>query len=261
MRDLRLESFDSIWFNRDGKTIKKIGERSVIRKEVLVGGKKKYFYFKLHNLEYVGIRRFLTIFFSKFPVSQGFKEFKNMCDFREHDLATVIPVAAGEKFHRFFWVKSFLITEDFSPYNSLEDLLRNRPEFLEGPENGTRKKILLNEIAVFARKMHQNGFNHLDFNATHILLHYRNDSETPEIAIFDLQRVNRRKFFRYRWMIKSLARLNYTLTDNIFDKEDRISLLLFYKGKSKLNLRDALQLTWIRRKTARIKKHTEKMKR
>jgi len=128
-----------------------------------------------------------------------------------------------------------------------------------GPEGEYRKRILIKEIALFARRMHQSGFNHRDFNATHILLHYETGSDMPKIALFDLQRVDRKRFLRYRWMIKTLAELNYTMPEKLFDTKDRLCLLLSYKRKNKLYAWDRLQWLWIKRKTARIKRHNEKM--
>jgi len=140
----------------------------------------------------------------------------------------------------------------------LEELLEYRPHFFMDPAGETKKKILINEMAVLARRMHQNGFNHRDFNATHILLHYDNGSDVPKIALFDLQRINRNRFSKFRWKIKSLARLNYTLPDDIFSAEDKLNIFLSYKGKKRLNPKDSLEWLWIKRKTAKIKRHTEK---
>jgi hypothetical protein len=258
LASLGFDDFNSVWRYQEGETVKSIKARSVIRIKLQVQNKERIFYLKRHNPEFIGIRGLLVFLFSKWVLPQGRKEFINICDFRKSNLATVIPVVAGEKRFRFFWVESFLITEDYSPFISMEDLFRDMPEFFTGAEGETRKKNLLNKIALFARKMHQSGFNHLDFNATHILLSYENGLNVPKLALLDLQRVVRRRFFKYRWMIKSLARLNYTLPDNIFNTEDRISILQFYKGKSKLYVFDRLQWLWIKRKTARIKRHDEK---
>ena len=259
LQHIQFDSFESIWRNRNGETVKNIEARSVIRFEVKHHNQKKTIYLKRHKLEFVGFSRLFSRFFPKWGLSQGRLEFENICDFRNCNLPTVIPVAAGEKFFRFFWAESFLITEDFSPYISLEALLEDRPHFFRGPEGEPKKRILINEIAVLARKMHQNGFNHRDFNATHILLHYDNGSGVPKIALFDLQRVERSRFFRFRWKIKSLARLNYTLPDDIFNAEDRRYIFLSYKGKTNLSPTDSLQWFWIKRKTAKIKRHTEKL--
>jgi len=254
-----LNRFESIWSYDGGQTIKKIKARSVSRISIPDGDGTRTFYLKRHNREFIGLRQLIARLFPQTALSQGKGEFANICEFRAQKLATAAPVAAGEKPVRFLWAESFLITEDFSPYISLEQLMKDRPEFFMGPEGKNRKKILLNRIARYAQQMHHSGFNHRDFNATHILLLYENGSNDPKIALFDLQRVEKRKYLRFRWMIKSLARLNYTLPDDLFDTEDRIYLFLSYKGKERLHLWDRLQWFWIKRKTARIKRHTEKM--
>ncbi len=252
-------SFESIWEFSNGETIKQIKARSVIRFEIRHHDIKRTFYIKRHNSEFISLSRLLSRIFPRRSLSQGRLEFENICDFRKYNLPTVVPVAAGEKFSHFFWVKSFIITEDFSPFISLESLLENRPQFLSGPKGNNRKRILLKEVAVLARRMHQNGFNHRDFNATHILLNYTNGSDIPQIALFDFQRVEKRKYFRFRWKIKSIARLNYTLPDEIFNIKDKAYILLSYKDKKRFNFIDRMQWFWIERKTAKIKRHTEKM--
>lgn len=251
-------SFESIWNFSNGETIKQIKARSVIRFEAPHHDIKRTFYIKRHNSEFIGLSRLFSRLFPRRSLSQGKLEFENICDFRKNNLPTAVPVAVGEKFSRFFWVRSFLITEDFSPFISLEALLENQAQVLSGPKGENKKRILLKEIAVLARRMHKNGFNHRDFNATHILLNYNNGSDIPQIALFDLQRVEKRKYCRFRWKIKSIARLNFTLPDDIFNIKDRISIFLSYKEKRSLNFIDRMQWFWIERKTAKIKRHTEK---
>jgi len=258
LQHIQFDSFESIWRYQDGETIKNIERRSVIRFNIEHHNQKKTIYLKRHNLEFVGFWRLFSRFFPKWGLSQGRLEFENICDFRNYRLPTVVPIAAGEKFFRFFWAESFLITEDFSPYISLEALLEDKPYFFMGLEGKHKKKILINEISVLARKMHQNGFNHRDFNATHILLHYDNGSDVPKIALFDLQRVEKRKFFRFRWKIKSIAGLSYSLPDDIFSPKDKLYIFLSYKGKKRLNPGNRLEWFWIKRKTAKIKRHHEK---
>jgi heptose I phosphotransferase len=259
MRYLGFNCFESVWLYRSGEAIKNIKARSVIRIRIRIHGKEKFFYLKRHNLEYIGLRRLFMQLFPKWILSQGRREFENICDFRRCELPTVIPLAAGEKFVSFFWAESFLITEDFAPFISLEHLLRHHPEFLMGPEGELKKRILIKEIALLARRMHQSGLNHRDFNATHILLHYGNQSDVPQIALFDLQRVDRGRFLRFRWIIKTLAEVIYSLSNQIFNKEDQIYLFKSYKRKEKLGNWDHFQFFWIKRKTARIKRHTEKI--
>ena len=259
LKNIQFNSFESVWNYQAGKTIKRIKARSVIRFEIQIGGRKRVFYLKRHNTKFAGLQRFFSLFSPKLVLSEGKREFENICDFREGGLGTVSPVAAGERFVKFCWAQSFLITEDFSPFISLEYMLRDNPEFFMGEKGSYRKRNLINKIGMFARKMHKKGFNHRDFNATHILLHYKDESDLPDIALFDLQRVDRNSVFQFRWIIKSLSELNYTLPEGVFGEEDRIFLLLSYKGKKKLNAWDRLQWLWIKRKTARIKRHTDKI--
>ena len=240
------------------RTIKRIKARSVIRFEIQIAGRKRVFYLKRHNTKFAGLQRILALFTPK-PISSEGKKFENICDFRKGGIGTVTPVIARERLAKFFWVQSFIITEDFSPFISLEYILRDNPEFFRGEGGYEKSRTLINKIGRLARAMHKKEFNHRDFNATHILLHYKDESDLPDIALFDLQRVDRSSVFRFRWIIKSLSELNYTLPEGIFNKKDRISLLLSYKGKKELNLWDRLQWLWIKRKTARIKRHTEKM--
>ncbi len=259
LEKIGMDSFESIWRFQKGECVKKIKQRTVTRIEFKHQGINRACYLKRHNQEFVGFLRLFSRFFPKLGLSQGRLEFENLCDFRNSKLPTVVPVAAGEKLFRFFWAQSFLITEDFSPYISLEALLEDQPQFFMGPEGEAKKRLMINEISILARRMHQNGFNHRDFNATHILLHYNNGADVPKIALFDLQRVERRKFFKFRWKIKSLARLNYTLPDDIFSAKDRLYIFLSYKGKDRLGPGEHLQWFWIKRKTAKIKRHTDKM--
>lgn len=253
-----LDNFDSIWDFQGGTIVKNIRERSVTRITLHGQDRERIFYLKRHKPEFMGLRRLMGMLFPNRAFSQGKKEFRNICDFRKNGLPTVAAVAAGEKRFRHFWFTSFVITEDFSPYISLEKILREMPGFFGGPDGDIRKKIMLTEVAALARKMHQSGFNHLDFNATHILLFYGQGSNIPKTALFDLQRVDRNKIFKFRWIIKSLARLNYTLPDDIFTAEDRLDLIKSYKGKEDLNVFDRIQWFWIKRKTVHIQGHVLK---
>ncbi|MBS3808956.1 MAG: hypothetical protein KGY38_02225 [Desulfobacterales bacterium] len=258
LEETKLDSFESVWRHKPDETVKDIKPRSVSRFTVKHGDTPKSLYLKRHNLEFVGFRRILRAFLRRKAISQGILEFENICNFRKSRLPTVTPVAAGEKFNGFLRARSFLVTEDFYPYISLEYLLDHSPHFFEGRQGEPRKKTLINEISALAKRMHQSGFNHRDFNATHILLHYKEETGPPELALFDLQRVENHGFMRLRWKIKSLARLNYSLPDEIFSPQDRMNILLFYNGRTSPGFSDRLQWFWIKKKTAKIRRHTEK---
>lgn len=252
-----LSDFRSIYHYAPRHIVKKTRERTVARVDICTKGEKRCFYFKHHNMARLRLCELVFRFIFGQRPSQGRSEFKNICDFRKNGIPTVRPVAAGERYAGLFRGESFLVTEAFDPFVSLENIIENRPEFLQGTKGEQRKTILMEEIAHLARHMHRSGFNHRDFNATHVLVRYDDGRDAPGLALFDLQRVDRRKFLRFRWFIKTMAELNYTLPDSLFNTEHRLHLYRSYKGKDRLNLWDTLQLFWIKRKAARIKRHTE----
>jgi hypothetical protein len=258
LRDCGMTSFEACWRSSGGETIKEIKTRSVIRIKVQQRAGQRIFYLKRHQREFVGFKRLAALFFPNRFLPHGRKEFQNIRDFRRSGLPTVSPVAAGDRYHGFFWAESFIITEDFHPFRPLEALLMGRTDFFSGSAAKTKREALIKEISALARSMHKVGFIHRDFNATHILTYYEKETDTPKIAMFDLQRVNQRKFFRFRWMIKSLARVNVSFPDALFNEEERIQLLLNYKCKDKLSVLDRLEWFYIKKKTARIKRHTRK---
>lgn len=253
-----LIDFEAIYRLEGGKTIKKISDRSITRIDIDAPGAKALF-LKRHEPEKVGVIRLLAFLNPLWSGSQGRLEFENICAFRKRGIPAVTPVACGERRTGSGRIESFVITEDFHPWISLEEMIRKQPAFFEGQKGSEQKDILMDTLADLAKAMHRAGFNHRDFNATHILLRYPDGRDIPEAALFDLQRVDRKKIFRFRWVIKALAELSYSLPADLFTPADRLRLFRAYKGKHRLNPWDIFQFFWIKRKTARISRHTDNM--
>lgn len=247
-----LLDFETIYRFEGGQSVKKISSRSIVRIK-LDAPEKHTLYLKRHVSERI------KPFISSGTPSQGRLEFENICDFRENSIPTVTPVACGEHRIHSNQVESFVLTEDFHPWISLEELIRERPGFFKGRQGTVHKKVLLDKLGQLAKKMHRSGFNHRDFNATHILLRYTDAGQLHEPALFDLQRVDRKRMFRLRWIIKALAELNYSLPEDLFTPEDRRRLFQAYHGKSTLSIWNQFQCLWIQKKTARISRHTDHM--
>ena len=264
----KLLLFSEIWSFSGGKIVKQTKNRTVIQTQIPWnrpqndGNRNKgeaatLFYIKKHDEHLSLWQKLLSLVLPDSFNSEGIKEFDNYCEFREKGLETVIPVAAGMKFSSFLHVESFLITKDFSPFVDLEELVLNRPETLFGKKNKTKKRNILKAIANYARRMHDSGLNQKDFNATHVLL-LNLETKQPKISLFDLQRVDKNTCNRFKWPIKSLAELNYTLPVHLFTEDDRRYLFQKYLRKNSLNFLNKLQWAWIRKKTAKIARHSKK---
>ena len=264
----KLLVFKEIWSFSGGKIVKQTKNSTVMQAQIpwnkpkngekkVKGDETALFYIKKHDQHLSLWQKLFSVIKSNSFKSEGIKEFDNYCKFRKKGLETVIPVAAGMKFSSFRHVESFLITKDFSPFVDLEELVLNRPDTLSGKKNRTKKRNILKAIARYARRMHDSGLNQKDFNATHVLL-LNLDAKEPQTSLFDLQRVDKNVCNRFKWPIKALAELNYTLPDHLFTEDDRRYLFQKYLRKNSFNLLNRLQWAWIQKKAARIARHSEK---
>lgn len=254
----QLTSFDRIFHFKGGEVVKQIQSRSITRFCVCSDTGQCIFYLKRHVANRPQLGELIESWVSGLGISPGIREFENIIAFKQNGIPTVIPVAAGERKVGRLRYESFLITESIDPFISLETIIRHFPQRLEGTEGKASKKILLAAIAALARKMHQSGFNHRDFNATHVLIGPPEENGA-KLALFDLQRVDRKKWMRLHWMIKTMAELNYSLSEPVFNRQDRIFLFQSYINKERMSAWDRILFWRIARKTKKIERHTRKI--
>jgi len=275
-----LLDFDRI-YHFQGPVIKQHKERTVMRNVVRMelgsGSEKRTFYLKRHvpfRPDFIGgiTPFFLGKCFSPgaseyesictfrgkqfFP---GMAEFESICTFREHGIATAAPVAAGGRKTSTNQYESFLVTESFEPYIPLEDLIRVFADDLQGQKGEIKKRNLIRQVALMARKIHDAGFNHRDLNATHVLVSPFEENGFFSLATFDLQRIDRRKWLRWKWFIKVMAEMSYTLPAPLFTEEDWLLLYQTYKDSQRMSLWDRFELRIIQRKRKKISRHTDKI--
>ncbi len=250
-----LDSFQAIYDLGGGTVVKHQADRSVLRFALA----ESVLYLKRHERE-TRLKGGKLAGTSYRWCSEGGKEFAFFHAFRAHGLATANPVAMGERFLADGRVESFFITEDFAPFVQLEELIRHTPEVLLGEKNKMKRLNILKAVGTYARRMHQSGFNHQDFNATHVLLHGF-EAGVPDMALFDLQRVDQRSWQKIRWPIKALAEFNYSSRENqVFSNAERLFLFHVYCDKvdQPLSLFEKIQYQWTCAKTERIARHTAK---
>jgi heptose I phosphotransferase len=251
-------SHEAIYNFHGGTVIKKIPGRTVTRFKFQDQKNQTVFYLKRHKSDRPNK---FSKFFNRVTgsgVSAGIGEFNSICDFRAKGIPAVVPVAAGERLVSECCLESFLITKDFSPFVSLEEIVQNSPERLVGANGLQFRRKLLTKIGQLAYRMHQSGLNHRDFNATHLIV-------SPEeadfsIALFDFQRVDRKHWLRYKWMIKTMGELFFSMPEHIFSVDDKILLYKTYHSNRSIGPIDKINLFLISRKTKRIGRHTAKIR-
>jgi hypothetical protein len=259
LNEVGLNNFDNIYGFEGGQTVKKIKARSICRVEVPFGNETRTLFLKRHRAERPSAWNWIKGRLLSLNVSAGMTEFRSICDFRKLGISTALPIAAGERRVSPLRYESFLITESMAPFVSLESIIQYYPEQFIGTEGNKRKIFILNTIADLMRKMHDAGFNHLDFNADHVMIGPDENGGNIRLALLDFQRIDRRQWMRHRWMIKTMAEIFYTLPEPIFSDKDKLFIFEQYNHRPCTGLWDRFVLNWIIKKAKRIGKHTEKI--
>ena len=120
------------------------------------------------------------------------------------------------------------------------------------PAKVFKKRISFTEdLALFASEFHELGYNHRDFYLCHTFV----DSSklSIQLNLIDLQRVQKRKHFRKRWIIKDLAQMAYSAL-KISTKTDRLRFYLKYSGSPTLSGIDKKFVRSIERKVEKMVK-------
>lgn len=132
--------------------------------------------------------------------------------------------------------KSFLVTHDLSPADSLETICQQWPN---SPPAFRFKHRIVEELARIARLMHESGIFHRDFYLCHFLLpdaclpSATKNPETLRLHVIDLHRALIRPFaFRWtRWQVKDLAALYFSTLDCGFSRQDYYRFIRAYTGQ------------------------------
>jgi len=149
-------------------------------------------------------------------------------------------VAYGEKLHADGLVESFVLTEELEGYTELHHFLRRRfsADHLDGSARPARDlDRLIRQVARVARRFHQSGYNHRDLYCCHFFVREPAAGQF-DVKLIDLQRVQRRRWFRRRWVVKDLAQLAWSAPRDRIKCTQKMAFLREYLGVRKLRACD-----------------------
>lgn len=253
-----LSRFSDFMTFQGGRVLKELSSRMILKIELPSGSETKSFFLKRHKSS-LRIGEIGRAFFSGFSLSWGRKEWEVIQAFQKLGIPTLVPVAAGEKVS-WFWQESFLMTEELKGFQPLDKFLQSYFVPPLPPEKIIEKRAIIYEVAQIARVMHKAGFNHRDFYCCHIFIN-RMDSRHRHWCVLDLQRVDRRRWFRRRWIVKDLAALNYSAQPRIITRTDRLRFLRHYLDvKIDAAKKEYRMIRQVSNKTDKIMRHDRKLK-
>lgn len=136
--------------------------------------------------------------------------------------------------------RSFIVTEELVGYEPLDDFLRRRfaPRCRDrASPRDSSLRTLLAEVAQLAARFHAGGYNHRDFYCCHLFVRETSRHQFS-VSLIDLQRVQRRRRLRHRWIVKDLAQLAYSAPRDRVSCTDRLRFLRLYLGVRRLRAQD-----------------------
>jgi heptose I phosphotransferase len=256
LRRAGLTGFDQIMTRADCRCEKWLDDREVWHMRVrLPDDQARGLYLKKHHVRSWGSR--LRAFLGLQPAPTPARiEAANVAALSTEGIAVMRLIAYGERHRGDGLQESFVITEELENYAELHHYLRAR--FTLSPcarrSAGDRDLArLISDVARIARRLHEAGYNHRDLYCCHFMV-----KDVPpvrrEIRLIDLQRVQRRGWFRRRWIVKDLAQLAWSAPSCCIKRTHKMAFIREYLGVEKLRPADKRLIRAVLRKQRRMER-------
>jgi heptose I phosphotransferase len=239
LEDAGLSDFDAVMTNRNGYCLRALRDRENWRFELHDAQGPRGVFLKRHHVRtwWSWLRAKLGMGPGETP---GRLEVRNVDRLVHAGIDVMEVLAFGERLHEDGRMESFLLTHALEGYVELQHFLRRRfpprdPCCIRptDPELGR----LLDQMADIVRRFHEAGFNHRDLYCCHFFVR-EPDRGRFEIRMIDLQRVQHRCRGRWRWIIKDLAQLAWSVPHDRVSCTQRLAFMRRYLGVSRLGVNE-----------------------
>lgn len=186
----------------------------------------------------------------------GRVEARNIRRLAADGIASMRLVAYGEDLRPDGHLESFLLTDELEGYEPLDAFLRRRFPALDSARRTARDgdlDRLIRAVATAARKFHRAGYNHRDLYCCHFFVREPAKGRF-DVRLIDLQRVERRRRFRRRWLVKDLAQLAYSAPRDWIAPRHRLAFMRHYLGVKRLRPSDKRLIRAVVAKQRRIER-------
>lgn len=231
-----LTSFASMMAAQSGELLRTLSDRENWRLELDRGGQgRQKMYLKKHRIR--SWTHWLRAKLGAGPgVTPGRIEALNVERLEQSGIAAMRLVAYGERLRCDGVAESFVLTEELAGYQQLDHFLRRRFAPLNGAASSRRDpnlQRLVAAVADVAGRFHRAGFNHRDLYCCHFFIREPSTGRFL-VNLIDLQRVERRRWLRRRWVIKDLAQLAYSAPSERITRTSRLAFVKRYLQTSRL---------------------------
>lgn len=256
-----LATFDSMMATTNGKLLRALPDRENWRLELHAAQHgPRGAYLKKHHTRTWG--QWLRAKLGAGPgATPGRVEAENIEGMNRLPIPAMRLVAWGEKLHDDGLLESFVLTDELAGYTQLDDYLPVRFAKRSRDDNHRRDReldCLTRQVAALARRFHESGYNHRDLYCCHFFI--REDSPGQfRVNLIDLQRVQHRRHFRWRWIIKDLAQLAYSAPRDQISCSQKMRFIKAYLGVLKLRpidkrfIREVLRKKWFMERKLGVK--------
>ncbi len=251
-----LLGFEAVMATSAGRCLRVLKDRENWRLELHEGGRRvRRVYLKRHH-----VRTWQSRLRAKLGAgpgeTAGRAEARNIRRLAADGIASMGLVAYGEDLRPDGRLESFVLTEELQGYLPLDDFLEQRFPAIRSARTTPRDHDLdrlIREVAAVARRFHRAGYNHRDLYACHFFVREPVEGRF-EVRLIDLQRVEHRRRFRGRWLVKDLAQLAYSAPRDRITGTRRVAFLRYYLGVGKLRPDDKRLLRAVLAKQRRIER-------
>jgi UDP-glucose:(heptosyl)LPS alpha-1,3-glucosyltransferase len=160
----------------------------------------------------------------RLPVLGATNEWKALNKLRALNIPSLIPLAYGVRGKNPARQQSFIVTRELADVVQLDHYFEQNSVAIKP------RLLILKQLALMVRALHEAGINHRDLYLCHFMLKPESlvAGHNPEIYLIDLHRAQCRVQVPRRWQIKDLAALYYSSLNLGFNRRDSLRFLKIY---------------------------------
>lgn len=235
-----LDSFDAFMAGRHGTLLRKLPDRDNWRLEIPQrGGEPRRAYLKVHWQRAWWVKLAARLG-QACRIANGTVEADYVRRLAARGIANIPLMACGHRIGAGGALESFILTDELTGYLPLDGLLRQSfPRAEERPARRRDQRLadLSQAVASVARRLHALGYNHRDLYCCHFFV--ASDVQRGwDVKLIDLHRVQHRRRWRHRWIVKDLAQMAYSAPRERLTATDRLAFIKRYLGVRKLQAND-----------------------